>query len=80
MLVIIVKFCWCSSIAHYTKPDGISDEEWTEHLKTMAAIFDWQQVHGDDPFIDPEELIDPELHRRREIFRQRYNFNKSKKQ
>jgi hypothetical protein len=33
---------------------------------------------SDDPFIDLDELHDPELHRLREIFRQRYNFNKHK--
>ena len=62
------------------KPDGISDEEWTEHLKTLAAIHEWTEVHGDEPFIDPEELIDPELHRRREILRNKFNFNKRRKQ
>lgn len=30
------------------------------------------------PFVDPEELADPRLHLWREIFRQRYNFNKSR--
>ena len=62
------------------KPDGISDEEWTEHLKTLAAIHEWTEVHGDEPFLDPLEQLDPRVREWREILRRRYNFNKSKKQ
>ena len=62
------------------KPDGISDEEWNEHLKTMAAIHEWTEVHGDEPFLDPLEQIDPRVREWREILRQRYNFNKTHKQ
>ena len=58
------------------KPDGISDEEWTEHLKTLAAIHEWTEVHGDEPFLDPLEQIDPRVREWREILRRRYNFNK----
>ena len=58
------------------KPDGISDEEWTEHLKTLAAIHEWTEVHGDEPFLDPLEQLDPRVREWREILRRRYNFNK----
>lgn len=34
-------------------------------------------VQYDEPFIDPEEL-DPKVHKWREVFRRRYNFNKTK--
>jgi hypothetical protein len=63
------------------KPEGVTDEEWFEHLEIMKAIGDYGIIHpelADEPFLDAEELTDPELHRRREILRQRYNFNKSK--
>lgn len=35
--------------------------------------------HSDEPFLDPEELRDPRIRMWREILRQRYNFNKSRK-
>lgn len=63
------------------KPEGVTDEEWFEHLDIMKAIGDYEMMHpelADEPFLDAEELTDPELHRRMEILRQRYNFNKSK--
>ena len=34
----------------------------------------------DEPFLDPEELRDPRVRMWREILRQRYNFNKRKRQ
>ena len=63
------------------KPEGVTDEEWFEHLEIMKAIGDYEVMHpelADEPFLDADELTDPELHRRREILRQRYNFNKSR--
>ena len=62
------------------KPDGISDEEWTEHLKTLAAIHEWTEVHGDEPFLDPLEQIDPRVREWRQILRDKFNFNKRRKQ
>ena len=38
----------------------------------------WVETHGDEPFIDPEELANPQVHEWREIIRRRYNFNKTK--
>ena len=36
--------------------------------------------NSDEPFLDPEELRDPRVRMWREILRQRYNFNKRKRQ
>jgi hypothetical protein len=61
------------------KPEGVTEEEWFEHLKIMKVIGDYELAHpNEEPFLDADELTDPELHRRREILRKRYNFNKSK--
>jgi hypothetical protein len=61
------------------KPDGVTAEEWAEHLDIMKQIGDYEMIHPtDEPFIDPEELRDPRLHQWRETLRQRYNFNKSR--
>jgi hypothetical protein len=57
----------------------VTDEEWYEHLEIMKAIGDYNIAHpNDEPFLDADEMADPRLHRRREILRQRYNFNKSR--
>ena len=62
------------------KPDGISDEEWRKHLDIMRQIGNYELAHpNDEPFLDPEELRDPRLHQWRETLRQRYNFNKTKR-
>ena len=61
------------------KPEGVREEEWFEHLDIMKSIGDYDIMHPDltdAPFLDADELTDPELHRRREVLRQRYNFNK----
>ena len=52
----------------------------TPEQQEMLAIDEWVAVHEDEPFIDPIELQDPRVHEWREVFRTRYNFNKSKKQ
>ena len=60
-------------------PEGVTDEEWLEHLGIMKQIGDYELVHPqDEPLIDPEELHDPRLHQWRETLRQKYNFNKSR--
>ena len=62
------------------KPDGISDEEWRNHIDIMRQIGNYELAHpNDEPFIDAEELRDPRLHQWRETLRQRYNFNKTKR-
>ena len=61
------------------KPDGVTDAEWMEHLDIMKQIGDYELIHPqDEPFLDPEELRDPQLHQWREVLRQKYNFNKTK--
>ena len=61
------------------KPEGVTDAEWLEHLDIMKQIGDYDLAHpNDDPFLDPEELRDPQLHQWRETLRQRYNFNKTR--
>ena len=60
------------------KPDGVSDSEWLEHLDIMKSIEGYEIVHPqDEPFIDPEELRDPQLHYIRETLSIKYNFNKT---
>jgi len=62
----------------HPKPEDMTDTEWFDHLEIMKTIGNYEVAHmNDDPFLDAEEMTDPELHRRREILRQRYNFNKS---
>ena len=53
----------------------------TPETQTIAGI-DCEVVewNNDDPFIDPEELIDPRVREWREILRNKFNFNKSSKQ
>ena len=63
------------------KPDSVTEDEWQGFVQLKKALGDYNIAHpdlADAPFLDAEELTDPELHRRREILRQRYNFNKSR--
>ena len=39
---------------------------------------EWVEAHGDEPFIDPEELADPRVAMWRDILREQYNFNKTR--
>ena len=62
------------------KPEGVTDEEWAEHLAILKQISDYDIIHPqDEPILDPEELRDPRLHQWRETLKQRYNFNKTKR-
>ena len=64
-------------IALQFKPDGLTDEEWQQHLAIMRQLGAWNVEHPDDePFIDPIELQDPRVRMWREILREQYNFNK----
>jgi hypothetical protein len=63
------------------RPEGVDDDEWKEHMEIMKALGDFEVMNPamlDAPFLDAEEMADPELHRRRDVFRQRYNFNKTR--
>lgn len=57
-------------------PEGVSDDEWREHLDIIKSIGNYQTVYqcADEPFLDEDEFFDPLLHQRREVFRKRYNF------
>ena len=44
-------------------------------LKTTFDLVEW---HSDEPFLDPDEYLDPRVHQWRETLRQRYNFNKNR--
>lgn len=46
-----------------------------EKIKTQPV-----QYQNDEPFIDPEELAEPHVAEWRETLRQKYNFNKTRKQ
>ena len=53
------------------------EPEQPKETVTIAGI-DCEVVewNTDDPFLDPEEYIDPRVREWREILRRRYNFNK----
>jgi len=52
------------------RPDGISDEEWQEHVEIMTSIRDYQREHPDDePFLDPDEMSDPRIREWRQKLR-----------
>ena len=55
-----------------------SDSPLTPEQREQFGIQEWVTVHGDEPFIDPIELQDPRVRKWREIFRKRYNFNKTR--
>jgi hypothetical protein len=61
-----------------TKAEQQPTEQQTDEEREREAIRRDVALHGDEPFLDADEIADPELHRRREILRQRYNFNKSR--
>ena len=56
------------------KPDGVTDEEWLEHLDIMKKLGDYTIVHpSDEPFIDPIELANPDVRKWRETLRRNFN-------
>lgn len=50
----------------------------TPEQQEMLNIKEWVAGHPNEPFLDPEELADPQLRLWRETLRQRYNFNKTR--
>ena len=56
------------------KEHEVSDDECI-----ILACQEWTLVHGSEPFIDPMEALDPRVRRWREILREKYNFNKTRK-
>ena len=59
------------------KPREIQQEE--KHEPVLVGDIITEIWHSDEPFIDPVELTDIRVGQWREILRQTYNFNKSKK-
>lgn len=58
-------------------PEGVSEDDWREHLDTMKSIADYETAHPElinEPFSDVDEMLDPRLHHMREVIRLRYNF------
>ena len=58
-----------------TNASAASDHGLTNEQQEQLGIQEWLAVHGEEPFIDAEELCDPRLHLWRETLKQRYNFN-----
>ena len=52
------------------------EKQLTEDEKILLACQEWAVVHGDEPFLDPAELIDPRVAKWRQILRDKFNFNK----
>ena len=62
-------------------PEGVEPVLWAEHLSIMKALDEWQQLNPDEldaPFIDPEELNDPQVREWRETLRRKCGFHKNK--
>ena len=54
------------------------EKQLTDDEKILLACQEWAVVHGDEPFLDPAELIDPRVATWRQILRDKFNFNKSR--
>jgi hypothetical protein len=72
---IILRLMTHPETANERKRDEVSEDE-----KILLVCQEWTAVHGDEPFLDPVELIDQRVREWREILRRRYNFNKTHKQ
>ena len=70
---IILRLMTHPETANERKRDEVSEDE-----KILLACQEWTAVHGDEPFLDPAELIDPRVREWREILRRKFNFNKTR--
>ena len=70
---IILRLMTHPETANERKRDEVSEDE-----KILLACQEWSVVHGDEPFLDPVELIDQRVVRWREILRRKFNFNKTR--
>ena len=64
-----------------THPETVNErkrDEISEDDKILLVCQEWTAVHGDEPFLDPAELIDPRVREWREILRRKFNFNKTR--
>ena len=65
------------------KPETINEAkepEPSEDEKILLACKEWTLKHCDEPFLDPLEATDPQTREWRNILRQNFNFNKTRKQ
>ena len=65
-----------------THPETATEKklEQSEDEKILLACQEWVALHGDEPFLDPAELIDDRVRRWRQTLRDKYNFNKTRHQ
>ena len=68
---IILRLMTHPETANERKRDEVSEDE-----KILLACQEWAVVRSDEPFLDPEEYIDPRVRQWREILRNKFNFNK----
>jgi hypothetical protein len=62
----------CAATTHETptKPDDISDEDWNEHQRIMAAIENFKKEHPEnEPFRDAVEMVRPDIRELRDRIR-----------
>ena len=71
---IILRLMTHPETAKERKRDEVSEDE-----RILLACQEWEFVHGDEPFLDPDELIDQRVAHWRKILRDKFNFNKSQK-
>lgn len=57
--------------------DKIEDDVLPLGTSTALGLIEW---NTDEPFLDPDEYLDPRVHQWRDILGRRYNFNKTHKQ
>ena len=55
----------------------IEDDVLPLGTSTALGLIEW---NTDEPFLDPDEYLDPRVHQWRDILRRRYNFNKRQQQ
>lgn len=63
------------------KDEGkVKDTPQGESVGILPSDLGLIKQNTDEPFLDPDEYLDPRVHQWREILRRRYNFNKTHKQ
>ena len=63
------------------KDEGkVKDTPQGESVGVLPSDLGLIERNTDEPFLDPDEYLDPRVHQWREILRRRYNFNKTHKQ
>jgi hypothetical protein len=63
------------------KDEGkVKDTTQGESVGVLPSDLGLIERNTDEPFLDPDEYLDPRVHQWRDILRRRYNFNKTHKQ